>query len=54
MFPVIVVTAKDMTAEDRRRLNHSVERVLQKGASTEDELRELIAGRVAKARPATA
>jgi CheY-like chemotaxis protein len=52
--PVIVVTAKDLTAEDRARLNHSVERVFQKGASTEEELRELIAGRVAKAKPATA
>jgi signal transduction histidine kinase/CheY-like chemotaxis protein len=52
--PVIVVTAKDLTDEDRARLNHSVERVLQKGASTQDELRRLIAGRIEKARPATA
>jgi CheY-like chemotaxis protein len=52
--PVIVVTAKDLTAEDRARLNHSVERVFQKGAGAEDELRELIAGRVARAKPATA
>jgi signal transduction histidine kinase/CheY-like chemotaxis protein len=46
--PVIVLTAKDLTADDRARLNHSVERVLQKGATAEDEIRALIAGRVAK------
>lgn len=30
-IPVIVVTAKDLTAEDRLRLNKYVERILQKG-----------------------
>jgi hypothetical protein len=39
---VLVVTAKDLTAEERARLNGDVERVLQKGASEVDELlREL-------------
>ena len=28
--PVVVVTAKDLTQEDRRRLNGGVERVIQK------------------------
>jgi CheY-like chemotaxis protein/anti-sigma regulatory factor (Ser/Thr protein kinase) len=37
-IPVLVVTAKDLTAEDRRRLNGDVARVLQKGASELDEL----------------
>ena len=32
-IPVLVVTAKDLTAEERGRLNGDVERVLQKGAS---------------------
>jgi CheY-like chemotaxis protein len=50
--PVVVLTAKDLTAEDRARLNHSVERVLQKGAHAEEELRELIAGRISKTRAA--
>jgi signal transduction histidine kinase/DNA-binding response OmpR family regulator len=50
--PVVVLTAKDLTAEDRARLNHSVEKVLQKGAHAEEELRELIAGRIGKARVA--
>ena len=37
-IPVLVVTAKDLTAEERGRLNTNVERVLQKGASELDEL----------------
>ena len=37
-IPVLVVTAKDLTAEERGRLNTDVERVLQKGASELDEL----------------
>jgi CheY-like chemotaxis protein len=37
-IPVVVLTAKDLTAEDRERLNGRVERVLQKGAYTRDVL----------------
>ncbi len=37
-IPIIVITAKDLTAEDRRRLNGDVVRVLQKGAQTNEEL----------------
>jgi signal transduction histidine kinase/CheY-like chemotaxis protein len=37
-IPVLVVTAKDLTAEERSRLNGDVERVLQKGATELDEL----------------
>ena len=38
------VTAKDLTEEDRRRLNGGVERILQKDAPTRDEmLREVSA-----------
>jgi signal transduction histidine kinase/CheY-like chemotaxis protein len=37
-IPVLVVTAKDLTAEERSRLNGGVERVLQKSASDLDEL----------------
>jgi CheY-like chemotaxis protein len=40
--PVIVVTAKDLTAEDRRRLNGHVVQILQKGGcSTRELLAEL-------------
>ena len=40
--PVVVVTAKDITAEDRQRLNGYVEKVVQKGShSTESLLTEL-------------
>jgi signal transduction histidine kinase/CheY-like chemotaxis protein len=37
-IPVLVVTAKDLTAEERSRLNGDVERVLQKGAAELDDL----------------
>jgi CheY-like chemotaxis protein len=53
-IPVLVVTAKDLTAEDRDRLNGAVERVLQKGASERDDLlRELgriLPGSIARGR----
>ncbi len=35
---VLVVTAKDITAEERSKLNGHVESILQKGAQTRDEL----------------
>jgi signal transduction histidine kinase/CheY-like chemotaxis protein len=37
-IPVIVITAKDLTAEDRRALNGDVQGVLRKGAFTRDGL----------------
>ena len=44
---MIVVTAADLTEDDRRRLNGGVLHVLQKSAQTRDqllgELRELVA-----------
>jgi PAS domain S-box-containing protein len=49
-IPVVVLTAKDLTADDRRRLNGSVARIVQKGASSRDallrEVRDLVAARV--------
>jgi PAS domain S-box-containing protein len=36
--PVVVVTAKELTAEDRRRLNGSVTQILSKGAVSQDQL----------------
>jgi response regulator RpfG family c-di-GMP phosphodiesterase len=36
--PVIVVTAKDLTPEDRRRLNGHVVQILQKGGCSTREL----------------
>ncbi len=36
--PVIVITAKDLTPEDRRRLNGEVARILQKGTTSADDL----------------
>ena len=40
-IPVLVVTAKDLTAEDRDRLNGGVERVIQKSAERDEMLREV-------------
>jgi CheY-like chemotaxis protein len=37
-IPVLVLTAMDLSDEDRRRLNGEVERILQKGASERDQL----------------
>lgn len=37
-IPVVVVTAKDLTVEDRRRLNGRVIEVLQKGGNSEETL----------------
>jgi len=46
-IPIVVVTAKDLTADDHRRLNGSVERILQKAALDREallvEVRELVA-----------
>jgi CheY-like chemotaxis protein len=41
-IPVIVVTAKDLDDEDRRRLEGNVDSVLQKGAHDREELAEEI------------
>ncbi|MFQ5593212.1 MAG: response regulator [Anaerolineae bacterium] len=37
-IPIVVVTAKDLTEEDHRRLSGYVEKVLQKGAYSREEL----------------
>jgi PAS domain S-box-containing protein len=37
-IPIVVLTAKDLTAEERQRLNGHVERVLQKGACSREQL----------------
>jgi hypothetical protein len=44
-IPVLVLTAMDLSDEDRRRLNGEVERILQKGASDRDQLLDEV-GRV--------
>jgi len=52
-IPVIVVTARDLTPDDRQRLNGHVSRVLQKGVYTREELLqqvgELVRSRIGKA-----
>jgi len=45
--PVIVITAKDLTTEDRARLAGNVEEVLQKTACTREQLLEHVRAAVA-------
>jgi GAF domain-containing protein/DNA-binding response OmpR family regulator len=55
-IPIIVVTAKDLSPEDRQRLNGYVEAVLQKGARSRDsllaEVRDMVRACVARPRGA--
>jgi len=37
-IPIVVVTAQDLTPEDRQRLSGDVEKILQKGAYSREEL----------------
>jgi signal transduction histidine kinase/CheY-like chemotaxis protein len=41
-IPVIAITAKDLTEEDHRRLNGGVERIIQKGATSQGEVLDLV------------
>ncbi len=54
-IPVVVVTAKDITAEDRLQLNGYVEKILQKGAYNREallaEVRDLVAAWVRQNTP---
>ncbi len=54
-IPVVVITAKDLSHDDRDRLNGHVQKILQKGTHGRDELladvRELVAASVARRRP---
>ena len=45
-IPVVIVTAKDLTAEDHRRLNGHVQAVLQKGGYSRDDLLSEVATRL--------
>jgi CheY-like chemotaxis protein len=51
-LPIIVITAKDLTDEDRLRLNGYVEQILQKGTYSRDALlagvRDLVASCLAR------
>jgi CheY-like chemotaxis protein len=54
-IPVVVITAKDLGDDDRRRLNGYVERVLRKDAARHDqwlaEVERLVGAAVAPPRP---
>jgi PAS domain S-box-containing protein len=47
-IPIIVVTAKDLTEEDRQRLVGGVEHIIDKGAYTQEELLEQLRAYVAQ------
>jgi len=48
-IPIIVMTAKDIAADDRTRLDGHVSRILQKGACGREELLAEISSRIARA-----
>jgi CheY-like chemotaxis protein len=50
-IPVIVVTAADLSEDDRRRLNGGVLHVLQKSAQTRDQLLSELSELVAQCLP---
>ncbi len=41
-IPIVVVTAKDLTTEDRQRLSGNVEKILEKGACSREKLLEQV------------
>jgi CheY-like chemotaxis protein len=47
-IPVIVVTAKELTEKERRRLNHRVETLVHKGVLNQEELLEDLAAALRK------
>jgi GAF domain-containing protein/CheY-like chemotaxis protein len=55
-IPIVVITAKDLSRDDRERLNGYVQKILQKGAYGRDallsEVRELVARSLAASRTA--
>jgi GAF domain-containing protein/CheY-like chemotaxis protein/anti-sigma regulatory factor (Ser/Thr protein kinase) len=54
-IPIVVITAKDLSRDDRERLNGYVQKILQKGTHGREQLlaevRELVATSVARRRP---
>jgi len=54
-IPIIVITSRDLSADDRERLNGYVQKILQKGTHGRDQLlaevRELVAASVARRKP---
>ena len=56
-IPIVVITAKDLTPDDHRRLNSYVERILRNGAYSPEELlrevRDLVTTRLRSGRTGT-
>lgn len=50
-IPIIVITAKDLTAEDKIRLNGYVQKILNKGAYSREELLETVKQLIHQNRP---
>ena len=43
-IPIVVLTARDLSASDRKRLNVNIERILQKGAFSSEDLLDQLRG----------
>jgi signal transduction histidine kinase/DNA-binding response OmpR family regulator len=52
--PVIVLTGKDLTSEDRRALSGRVEQIVEKGAGSNEEVASLVHGLIRKGGSASA
>jgi GAF domain-containing protein/DNA-binding response OmpR family regulator len=54
-IPIVVITARDLSREDRERLNGYVQKILEKGAHRREkllaEVRDLVAASVARRKP---
>jgi PAS domain S-box-containing protein len=50
-IPTVVITAKDLTEQDRNRLNGGVDKIVQKGAHDRDDLLAQVRGLVASYAP---
>ena len=47
-IPVVVITAKDLTSDDHKRLKGNVEAIMQKGSYNKNDLLQEVSNRIKK------
>ena len=47
-IPVVVITAKDLTSDDHKRLKGNVEAIMQKGSYSKNDLLQEVSNRIKK------